>query len=108
MSETCELRDSVLACDGHVLVIGGPGSGKTTIALRKAVERIRQRMLPGQSVLFLSFSRAAVARILDASRLESTKAEQAQLSIQTFHSFFWDILLFARGTEQALDPAAPG
>ncbi len=92
MSETCELRDSVLACDGHVLVIGGPGSGKTTIALRKAVERIRQRMLPGQSVLFLSFSRAAVARILDASRLESTKAEQAQLSIQTFHSFFWDIL----------------
>jgi DNA helicase-2/ATP-dependent DNA helicase PcrA len=92
MNEPCELRDSVMACEGHVLVIGGPGSGKTTLALRKAVKRIRDGMLPGQSALFLSFSRAAVARILDASKLESTKAEQAQLSIQTFHSFFWDIL----------------
>jgi DNA helicase II / ATP-dependent DNA helicase PcrA len=92
MNEPCELRESVMAGEGHVLVIGGPGSGKTTLALRKAVKRIRDGMLPGQSALFLSFSRAAVARILDASKLESTKAEQAQLSIQTFHSFFWDIL----------------
>lgn len=92
MSQLCELRESVMACEGHVLVIGGPGSGKTTLALRKAVKRIRDGMLPGQSALFLSFSRAAVARILDAAKLECTKAEQAQLSIQTFHSFFWDIL----------------
>ncbi|QRO31676.1 UvrD-helicase domain-containing protein [Chromobacterium violaceum] len=81
-----------MACESHVLVLGGPGSGKTTLALRKAVKRIREGMLPWQSVLFLSFSRAAVARILDAAKLESTKAEQAQLSIQTFHSFFWNIL----------------
>ncbi|KVQ46105.1 DNA helicase UvrD [Burkholderia cepacia] len=92
MNEPCALRESVMACEGHALVIGGPGSGKTTLALRKAVKRIRDGMLPGQSALFLSFSRAAVARILDASKLESNKAEQAQLSIQTFHSFFWDIL----------------
>lgn len=81
-----------MICDGHALVIGGPGSGKTTLALRKAVKRIREGMRPGQSVLFLSFSRAAVARILGASTLEANKTEQAQLSIQTFHSFFWGIL----------------
>lgn len=92
MNEPCELRAGVMACEGHVLVTGGPGSGKTTLALRKAVKRIREGMFPGQSALFLSFSRAAVARILDASKLEATKAELAQLSIQTFHSFFWDIL----------------
>ena len=92
MNEPCKLRDSVMACDDHILVIGGPGSGKTTLALRKAIKRIRDGMLPGQSALFLSFSRAAVARILDASKLEATKAEQALLSIQTFHAFFWDIL----------------
>lgn len=92
MNEPCTLRDSVLACFGHILVLGGPGSGKTTVALHKAVRRIKQGMEPGQSVLFLSFSRAAVARILDAATLEATKDERDQLSIQTFHSFFWDIL----------------
>lgn len=92
MTEPCELRGSVLACEGHALVIGGPGSGKTTIALRKAVKRIREGMMPGQSALFLSFSRAAVARILDAAKLEASAAERSLLSIQTFHSFFWDIL----------------
>lgn len=92
MNEPCALRDSVLACDGHILVLGGPGSGKTTVALRKAVRRIKLGMEPGQSVLFLSFSRAAVARILDAATLEATKQERDQLAIQTFHSFFWDIL----------------
>lgn len=92
MNEPCPLRDSVLACAGHALITGGPGSGKTTIALRKAVKRIQEGMAPGQSALFLSFSRAAVARILDAAKLEANKAECDQLSIQTFHSFFWDIL----------------
>lgn len=92
MNEPCPLRDSVLACEGHALVTGGPGSGKTTIALRKAVKRIQQGMAPGQSALFLSFSRAAVARILDAAKLEANRIEREQLSIQTFHSFFWEIL----------------
>ncbi|WP_053184903.1 UvrD-helicase domain-containing protein [Pseudomonas thivervalensis] len=92
MNQVHDLRESVLACDGHVLVIGGPGSGKTTVALRKAVLRIKCGMEPGQSVLFLSFSRAAVARILSAAKLESSSDERDLLSIQTFHSFFWSIL----------------
>lgn len=92
MIEPCPLRDSILACEGHALVTGGPGSGKTTIALRKAVNRIQEGLTPGQSALFLSFSRAAVARILDAAKLEANAAEQDQLSIQTFHSLFWDTL----------------
>lgn len=92
MNEPCPLRESILACNGHILVIGGPGSGKTTIALQKAIRRIKQGMELGQSALFLSFSRAAVARILDAAKIEATKEEREQLSIQTFHSFFWDIL----------------
>jgi DNA helicase-2/ATP-dependent DNA helicase PcrA len=88
----CEKRQSVLRAGGHCLVMGGPGSGKTTLALMKATQRLKDGLLPGQSVLFLSFSRAAVARIADAAKRQLTLDEKAALSIQTFHSFFWQIL----------------
>lgn len=88
----CALRQSLLDCNGHALVIGGPGSGKTTIALKKAVVRIRAGMTLGQSVLFLSFSRAAVARVGEATKQEVPKDQRGMLSMQTFHSFFWTLL----------------
>lgn len=90
--EICALRQSLLDCQGHALVLGGPGSGKTTIALKKAVIRINAGLDSGQSVLFLSFSRAAVARLGEAMKLEVPKAQRNQLSMQTFHSFFWSLL----------------
>ena len=90
--EVCGLRQQILDCEGHALVVGGPGSGKTTIALKKAVVRISAGLTPGQSVLFLSFSRAAVARVGEATRLEVPKAQRGMLSMQTFHSFFWTLL----------------
>lgn len=73
-------------------MLGGPGSGKTTIALKKAMMRIGAGLAPGQSVLFLSFSRAAVARLGEAMKQEVPKSQRSQLSMQTFHSFFWTLL----------------
>lgn len=90
--QVCNLRQQLLDCEGHALVIGGPGSGKTTIALKKAMIRIGNGMNPGQSVLFLSFSRAAVARVGEAIRQQVPKAQRGMLSMQTFHSFFWLLL----------------
>jgi len=87
-----EPRERLLAANGHALVTGGPGCGKTTIALAKAEKRIEAGLANGQSVLFLSFSRAAVGRIIEASKLQLPKHLRRCLSIQTFHSFFWEIL----------------
>lgn len=88
----CAERQRLLDCYGHAVVIGGPGSGKTTIALKKALVRIDAGLLPGQSVLFLSFSRAAVTRIVQASRLQFPKKHRHLFNVQTFHSFFWNVL----------------
>jgi DNA helicase-2/ATP-dependent DNA helicase PcrA len=90
--EVCDPRQQLLDCKGHALVIGGPGSGKTTLALKKAVVRISDGLAPGQSILFLSFSRAAVARVGEAICQEIPKPQRRMLSMQTFHSFFWTLL----------------
>jgi DNA helicase-2/ATP-dependent DNA helicase PcrA len=43
-------------------------------------------------VLFLSFSRAAVARIMQAARKDLPRECRQYLEIQTFHSLFWQLV----------------
>lgn len=88
----CEKRRRVLSASGHILVTGGPGCGKTTLAILRALRRIEAGLKDGQSVLFLSFSRAAVARILETAKQEIPGGHRRLLAIHTFHSFFWEIL----------------
>lgn len=84
--------ENIIASGNHVLVKGGPGSGKTTLALMKAKHAIEKKLTHDQNVLFLSFSRAAIARIVDASKSMLTAEQLSMISMQTFHSFFWEIL----------------
>lgn len=90
--ESSPEHDRVLEARGHVVVTGGPGCGKTTLALRKALVRIEDGLNVGQKVLFLSFSRAAVARIVQGAREGLPRELRKQLQIETFHSFCWQIV----------------
>lgn len=84
-------RLEILAEEGNVLVCGGPGCGKTTIALLKAKGRISD-LDEAQAVLFLSFSRAAVRQISDRMRGVLSRLEQERLEVRTFHSFFIELV----------------
>lgn len=86
-----EKRSAVLAHQGHLLVTGGPGSGKTTIALLKA-KQICPGLLAGQEILFLSFSRAAVRQILTRCKTVLTPTERKAIRVQTYHSFCLEVL----------------
>lgn len=89
-----ENRQNIIESANDILVVGGPGSGKTTIALLKSFNFIKQKNLNrGQKVLFLSFSRNAKARILEsASNLNNYDELKGKIVVQTFHGFFLEIV----------------
>jgi DNA helicase II / ATP-dependent DNA helicase PcrA len=89
--ELCNKRKAIIAQDGHLLVLGGPGSGKTTSALFKAQRRFGT-LKPGQEILFLSFSRAAVRQVLLRCKQILTPNERRAVAVQTYHAFCMEML----------------
>lgn len=86
--------EKIMAARGHVLVTGGPGSGKTTASILKAAQIAEHDLHPGQRVLFLSFARATVSRVIEAIEYEHELplAQKQRIDVETYHSFFWRIL----------------
>lgn len=89
----CGKREEILRANNHLLVEGGPGSGKTTIALLKAKTLIENGFLkPNQKILFLSFARATISRIEEQSKNILTSDLKRSLEINTYHGFCWNII----------------
>ncbi len=94
MIELTQKQKDVLAADGHALVQGGPGSGKTTVSILKAGTIARERLKRGQRVLFLSFARATVSRVLEAIDEEGELPHEVKrlIEVDTYHAFFWRLI----------------
>lgn len=84
----------ILTATGHLLITGGPGSGKTTVSILKAAKIAEQALRSGQKILFLSFARASVSRVIEAIEHEQKipVAQKRFIEVDTYHSFFWQIL----------------
>lgn len=87
-------QKEVLAAEGHLLVQGGPGSGKTTVSILKAGKIVKEGLKTGQRVLFLSFARATVSRVLEAidDEEEITPDVKRHIEVDTYHAFFWRLI----------------
>ncbi|MCK1511479.1 ATP-dependent helicase [Bradyrhizobium sp. 190] len=94
MVDLTEAQKEVIQAGGHQLVTGGPGSGKTTVSILKAAKIAREALASGQRILFLSFARATVSRVLEAIDEERaiTREERQRIEVDTYHSLFWRIL----------------
>ena len=92
--ELTEKQLEILEAPGHLLVTGGPGSGKTTVSIFKAAGCVEEALKPGQCVLFLSFARATVSRVIEAIEYEHEipKEQRKRIEVETYHSFFWRII----------------
>src|SRR5690349_19736754 len=76
---------------GPLLVLAGPGTGKSTTLVEAVAARIMGRGVPAEKVLVLTFSRKAAVELRDriAVRLGSTTREPL---VRTFHSYAYGVL----------------
>lgn len=90
-----EQQDAADSKDGTLLVLGGAGTGKTTTALWAARREVDRQDATGRSpqarVLFLTFSRTAVASILERSAAVLPEQYRERVEVTTFHGFGWRI-----------------
>ncbi len=88
--------------DGPLLVLAGPGTGKTTTIVEAVTDRIERRGVDPRRILVLTFSRKAAHELREriTARLARTTSEPLAL---TFHSYAYALVrreFTAAGDEQ--------
>ena len=79
---------------GPLMVLAGPGTGKTTTLVEAVAERILRRGVPAEEILVLTFGQRAAGELRDriTSRLDMTTREPVA---RTFHSYAFGLLRLA-------------
>ncbi|HYO41299.1 MAG TPA: ATP-dependent DNA helicase [Nocardioidaceae bacterium] len=76
---------------GPLLVLAGPGTGKTTTLVEAIVDRVERRGVAPDSVLALTFSRKAAEQLRDRVTARLGRTTATTLSC-TFHSFAYGLV----------------
>jgi superfamily I DNA/RNA helicase/RecB family exonuclease len=76
---------------GPLLVLAGPGTGKTTTLVEAVVHRVEQRGLSPEQVLVLTFSRKAAAELRERVSARLGRTTRGALAL-TFHSYAYALL----------------
>ncbi|MCF7864890.1 MAG: ATP-dependent helicase [Candidatus Pacebacteria bacterium] len=84
-------KKAVDTIEGPLLVVAGPGSGKTEILSLRVAKILKEAQILPSNILCLTFTDSAAVNMRDRlSRLIG--AEAYRVSIHTFHSFSVDII----------------
>ncbi len=84
--------------EGPMLVLAGPGSGKTAVITRRVLELTKQGVAPG-NILVITFTKAAATEMQE--RFERLQKEEGKamppgrVNFGTFHAVFFKILKYA-------------
>ncbi|MEU8245450.1 UvrD-helicase domain-containing protein [Nonomuraea sp. NPDC048916] len=76
---------------GPLLVLAGPGTGKTTTVVESVVERIERRGVDPERVLILTFSRKAAGELRERVTGRLRRTTRTPLAL-TFHSYAYSLL----------------
>ncbi len=83
-------RQAVTFGDGPLLVLAGPGSGKTTVVTNRIFYLLHQTKIPPEKIVVLTFTKEAALSLQNRFLLQADKAYPVIFG--TFHSFFYQIL----------------
>jgi len=96
-------RAAAEAVDGPVLIVAGPGTGKTRTLTHRLAHLVADHGIPPEHCLALTFSRRAAGEMLD--RLQRLLPQHARrLPVMTFHALGLS-LLGEHGTRLGLSPS---
>ena len=82
-------RNAVTRGEGPLLLLAGPGSGKTFTIVQRILYLLEQGVAP-EKILVITFTREAAASM--QQRFRESKKEFCPVNFGTFHSVFYFIL----------------
>lgn len=85
-------RRAVTWGEGPLLILAGPGSGKTTVIVRRIQYLVRNRGIPPEEILVITFTRDAALEMQGRFR---QREGNLPVAFGTFHSIFYHIILDA-------------
>ena len=93
-------KRAIAHLSGPMMVLAGPGSGKTSVIVERTAYMTGEGKIPASSVLVVTFSRAAAAEMKERF-LAFTGQRTTQVTFGTFHGVFYGILKQAYGLTAA-------
>lgn len=87
-------EEAIRHVDGLMMVLAGPGSGKTTVITHRTKYLIEEKGIDPASILVITFTRAA-AREMQERFAALAEGKGKRVSFGTFHSVFFTILKYA-------------
>ncbi|MEV4922351.1 ATP-dependent helicase [Streptomyces roseoverticillatus] len=88
---------------GPLLVLAGPGTGKTTTLVEAVAERVR-RGTPAERILVLTFSRKAAVELRDRMAARLGAGAGAAPRATTFHSYCYALVRAHQDADLFIDP----
>ena len=84
-------RKAVTFGEGPLLLLAGPGSGKTFTITKRILYLLQEKKVPPEKILVITFTKEAAVSM--QQRFSQTSQCSNTVNFGTFHSVFYQILL---------------
>lgn len=91
-------REAVMHGEGPAMVVAGPGSGKTTVIIRRLLYLIYELNVPAEKILVITYTKEAALSMQQRFYEQkehfsiNRNSNQGYVSFGTFHSYFFQII----------------